>query len=108
MFDTLLHRPLTSFTRYMANPPLDYHAPAASDGHSQRMLMALRAIGFVASAVFIALSLFVAKPGRNYRFSALFLVPIVWGPYLLRRRLHLYPLHYALFAVALLLHNLGA
>ena len=30
------------------------------------------AIGFVASAVFIAFSVFVARPGSNYRFSALF------------------------------------
>ena len=72
------------------------------------MLIALRLIGLVASAVFIALSVFVAKPGSNYRYSALFLVPIVWAVYFLRRRIHLHPLHYALFAVALLLHNLGA
>jgi uncharacterized membrane protein YjdF len=72
------------------------------------MLIALRLIAFVASAAFIALSVFVAKPGSNYRYSALFLVPLVWALYFLRRRLHLHPLHYALFAVALLLHNLGA
>src|SRR6185503_8807110 len=47
-------------------------------------------------------------PGSNYRFSALFLVPIVWAPYLLRRKIHLHPFHYLLFALALLLHNLGA
>lgn len=72
------------------------------------MPTSLRLIGFAASAVFIALSVFAAKPGSNYRFSALFLVPIVWAAYLLRRRLHLHPLHYLLFALALLLHNLGA
>lgn len=72
------------------------------------MLTALRLIGFVASAAFVVLSVFLAKPGSNYRYSALFLVPIVWAPYLLRRRIHLHPLHYLLFAAALLLHNLGA
>ena len=68
----------------------------------------MRLTGLAASAAFIALSLFAAKPGSNYRYSALFLVPIVWAPYLLRRRLHLHALHYGLFAAALLLHNLGA
>lgn len=72
------------------------------------MLTAFRLIGVAASAVFVALSVFAAKPGSNYRYSALFLVPIVWGLYLLRRHLHLHPLHYLLFALALLLHNLGA
>jgi uncharacterized membrane protein YjdF len=32
----------------------------------------------------------------------------VWGVALLRRRLHLHPAHFALFALALVLHNVGA
>src|SRR5688572_14339392 len=72
------------------------------------MLTLMRATGLVASAAFVAMSVFVARPGSNYRYSALFLVPLVWAPYLLRRRIHLHPLHYLLFAIALLLHNLGA
>lgn len=72
------------------------------------MTNALRLIACVASAVFAALSIFVAKPGSNYRFSALFLVPIVWAPYLLRNRIRLHALHFLLFALALVLHNLGA
>jgi len=60
-------------------------------------------VAVVASIAFIAMSVFVAKPGSNYRFSALFLVPIVWGPYVLRRRIHLRPVHDVLFTVALLL-----
>jgi uncharacterized membrane protein YjdF len=81
-----------------------HSAPPAESRHDP----ALRVLGVVASLAFIAMSVFVAKPGSNYRFSALFLVPIVWAPYLLRRRIHLHPLHYLLFALALLLHNLGA
>lgn len=72
------------------------------------MLSAFKLIGVVMSVVFVALSLFAAKPGSNYRYSAIFLVPIIWTLYLLRRRLHVHPLHYLLFALALLLHNLGA
>ena len=72
------------------------------------MPLATRAIAFVFSAVFILFSLVIARPGSNYRFSALFLVPILWAAYFLRRKIHLHPLHYLLFALALLLHNLGA
>src|SRR5688500_16485346 len=72
------------------------------------MLLAMRSIALLFSAVFIFFSLVIAKPGSNYRFSALFLVPILWAAYFLRRRIHLHPLHYLLFALALLLHNLGA
>ena len=54
----------------------------------------LLAVIVVASAAFIAMSVFVAKPGSNYRYSALFLVPIVWALYFLRRRLHLHRYHH--------------
>lgn len=69
---------------------------------------AMRATALVFSAVFIAFSVLIAKPGSNYRFSALFLVPILWAAYFLRRRIHLHPLHYLFFALALVFHNLGA
>jgi len=64
-------------------------------------------IGLVASAIMVALSLF-AKAGSTYRYSFLFLMPMLWGAYALRRRLFLHPVHFALLASALLLHNLGA
>ena len=81
----------------------EYHAAPR-----ERWAGSLRLVAFVASIAFVVMSVFVARPGSNYRFSALFLVPIVWAPYFLRNRLRLHPLHYALFASALLLHNLGA
>jgi uncharacterized membrane protein YjdF len=80
------------------------HAPARPAGRDS----ALRWIAVAASAVFVFMSLIVARPGSNYRFSFLFLVPIVWAPYLLRRRIFLLPLHYVMFVLALMLHNLGA
>ena len=57
-----------------------------------------------------ALHLLLAFVARvpTYRVAPLFLVPVLWGVYLLRRRIDLHPLHYLLFASALLLHNLGA
>ena len=68
----------------------------------------LRLVGAIGSAAVIAFGLFVAKPGSTYRIAPLFLVPIVWLPYLFRRWLRLHPLHYLLFILAILLHNLGA
>jgi len=62
----------------------------------------------VATAVMVALSLWGAQAGSTYKFSFAILSPILWLVYFLRHRLALHPLHFALFAAALLLHNLGA
>ena len=44
----------------------------------------------------------------KYRYSFAFLVPILWGVLAVRRVVALHPLHFALFALALVLHDLGA
>jgi uncharacterized membrane protein YjdF len=44
----------------------------------------------------------------TYRISPVFLIPLIWTPYLLRRRLFLMPLHFSLLIVAVMLHDLGA
>src|SRR5688572_2728888 len=63
-------------------------------------------IASVSSVIFIVLAVVARVP--TYRVAPVFLVPIVWGMVWLRRRLHLHPVHFALFALALVLHNLGA
>jgi uncharacterized membrane protein YjdF len=63
-------------------------------------------IATVASLVTCAFAVVAKVP--TYRVAPVFLLPLIWLPYFLRRRLHLHPLHYALFAVAMLLHGLGA
>ncbi len=63
-------------------------------------------IASVASVIFIMLAVVARVP--TYRVAPLFLVPIVWGMVLLRRRLHLHAVHFLLFALALVLHDLGA
>ena len=55
----------------------------------------------------VVLSLGVARAGSTYKFSFLFLTPLVWLPYLVREKIHLHPFHFALFAIALLVHDLG-
>ena len=67
-----------------------------------------RIIAWTASLAFVVISLMPDASVAKYRFSFLFLVPILWGVYALRRRLSIRPLHFALFALALLLHDLGA
>jgi uncharacterized membrane protein YjdF len=44
----------------------------------------------------------------TYHVAPLFLIPLIWAPYLLRRTLGLLPSHFALFVIAVLLHDLGA
>jgi hypothetical protein len=65
-----------------------------------------RIVAVTATALMIGLS-FAAASGSTYRYSFLFLAPLLWGVYALRNRLCLYPFHLGLFASALLLHNLG-
>jgi uncharacterized membrane protein YjdF len=56
----------------------------------------------------LVLSTWVARPGSTYRFSFVFLVPLLWLAYCVRGRMRLHPLHFALYAIALLFHDLGA
>src|SRR5688500_16664891 len=63
-------------------------------------------IASISSVIFIVFAAVARVP--TYRVSPMFLVPIVWGMVLLRWRLHLHPMHFALFALALVLHDLGA
>ena len=64
-------------------------------------------IACIASAVLIGISLFLAASGSTYQWSFVFLAPLVWGVYFLREHLALRPIHFALFAVAIIIHDLG-
>ena len=67
-----------------------------------------RLVAWTASVAFVAISLVPYASVTKYRYSFLFLVPILWAVYALRRRLSIRPLDFGLFALALLLHDLGA
>jgi uncharacterized membrane protein YjdF len=60
----------------------------------------------IASAAVVVIAVFARVP--TYHVAPAFLLPILWAPVLLRRQLHLHPVHYVLFAAAVLLHCLGA
>lgn len=76
-------------------------APASA---SRRPFLAIASIATTALVAISALGGSVAK----YRWSALFLVPLVWVVFRLRARLALRAADFALFAVAVLAHDLGA
>jgi uncharacterized membrane protein YjdF len=67
-----------------------------------------RLVAWTASVAFVLISFLPHASVSKYRYSFLFLVPILWAVHALRRRLSIRPLHFALFALALLLHDLGA
>ena len=60
----------------------------------------------IGSAASVALAFVARVP--TYKVAPAFLIPIIWAPLVFRRRLHLHPVHYALFVIAVMLHNLGA
>jgi uncharacterized membrane protein YjdF len=66
------------------------------------------AVGLAATVIMVVLSIFVAPPGSTYKLSFAVLAPILWAVYFVRARLALHPFHFALFAAALLLHDLGS
>ena len=81
---------------------VDYE-PAATSGNHDR---GLRLIAIVACVVFLIIS--ATAKVATYRVNPVFLVPLMWAPYWLRRRLFLMPWQYVMFAFAILVHDLGA
>src|SRR5688572_14431341 len=65
-------------------------------------------IAVISSLVLVGISAFLAKPGSTYQWSFVFLAPLVWAVYFLREKLALLPSHFALFAVAIIVHDLGS
>src|SRR3954453_4535461 len=65
------------------------------------------AIAIITTVLFGVITL-VAHGPSTYRFAILFLGPMLWALLAGRRKLALHPGHFALLAMALLFHNLGA
>ena len=66
----------------------------------------LRTIAVAASVLFVLISATAKIP--TYRINLIFLIPMMWAPYWLRRRMFLHAVPYFLFGVAILLHDIGA
>ena len=65
-------------------------------------------IAIISSLVLLGISAFLASPGSTYVWSFVFLIPLVWAVYFLREKLALLPSHFALFALAIIVHDLGS
>lgn len=68
--------------------------------------MSLLLIAGITSVAMIVMAVFATVP--TYHVAPAFLIPVIWIVYFLRKHLDLLPLHYALFASAMLLHMSGA
>jgi uncharacterized membrane protein YjdF len=92
--------------------PLPKSRPLPPEAHPSRAAIAPPAryhlVGGPATLALVAISILPSGGVAKYRYSFLFLVPILWTVFAFRRRLLLRPLHFALFALALVLHDLGA
>jgi uncharacterized membrane protein YjdF len=64
-------------------------------------------IAIVATAVFLLITLTGNGPS-TYKYAIFFLAPLLWAVMSARRCLALHPGHFALLALAFLVHNLGA
>ncbi|MGV3771628.1 MAG: DUF2238 domain-containing protein [Verrucomicrobiales bacterium] len=64
-------------------------------------------IAVVATLVMLIFGL-VGNGPNTYRFAILFLGPLLWAVYYYRDKLCLHPIHFAVFASAMVLHDLGA
>src|SRR5215212_5808418 len=58
------------------------------------------------SGLIVVLALVAKIP--TYHTAPIFLIPLTWLPYFMRRILNLRPSHYALFCLAILVHMIGA
>lgn len=68
---------------------------------------AQKQVAIITTVGFLLMTIFGNGPG-TYRFAILFLGPMLWAIYFWRDRLTLATSHFILFALAMLLHNLGA
>jgi uncharacterized membrane protein YjdF len=61
----------------------------------------------VFSAIFISLTAYALWIGSRYKWDAIFVMALWIGVFLIRDRINLHPVHYALFGVFLFLHFAG-
>lgn len=66
-----------------------------------------KTIAIVTTAIFLLITLTGNGPS-TYKFAIFFLAPMMWAIYWKREKLALHPGHFALLALAFIVHNLGA
>lgn len=64
-------------------------------------------IFWVTTIILIAFEFYSVTTDSHYKWDFIFLIGLLWGVYFLRDKIKLHPLHFFLFALFLILHNLG-
>ena len=75
-------------------------APARAAGNAHLWIAIIGSVVIIVNAI--------AARVPTYHISPLFLVPLLWIGYFLRKRLAITPITYAAYFIAILLHDLGA
>jgi uncharacterized membrane protein YjdF len=65
-------------------------------------------VACVTTLILLAISFAPQVTVEKYHVAYLSLIPILWAAFFLRRTFAILPLHYALFALALVIHDMGA
>jgi len=90
----------------LSSHPVGQQAARSDLDRTSRSDRAIIAIGIIASLAIIAIAATASLP--KYRINPIFLLPLLWLGYFLRRPLDVTPVTFGLYASALLLHDLGA
>ena len=61
----------------------------------------------ITSLILIALEFYSLKTDSHYKYDFIFLIALLFGVYFIRNKIKLHPLHFLLFSLFLILHNLG-
>ena len=66
-----------------------------------------KTILIITAIILIALEFYSLTTNSHYKWDFIFLMLLLVGVYILRNKIKLHPLHFFLFAIFLILHNLG-
>ncbi len=84
----------------------EHHSPRPTEPHPSTRPYVI--VASVATILFLAISFAPQVTVEKYRVSYISLIPIVWIALFLRRVLAITPITFALFALALVIHDMGA
>lgn len=64
-------------------------------------------VAWLFSLILVGLEIYALATDSRYKWDFIFLMILLWGVFAVRNWINLHPVHYALFGVFLLLHDLG-
>lgn len=67
----------------------------------------MKVILWIITLVLVGLEFYSLKTNSHYKYDFFFLIILLWGLFLFRKKLRVHPFHFLLFGLFLILHNLG-